>query len=153
MDTKAVPYQPGAPYWGINCLVVFPTHYNPDNSLLILLQISLLFICTLALIYQLCKRMLIDISRNNNRYGQLNWCRVALGKDVLTSTASFATDEGVIPQTSRFLLLWNMSTVLNTLLHAMIDMARDVSPFPASFAESTSPLRDQRPNISVVSIA
>ena len=36
------------PTWGphlavINCLVVFPTHFNPKNSLLIILQISLLF--------------------------------------------------------------------------------------------------------------
>ena len=31
---------------------------------------------------------------------------------LVLSTASFATDEGVIPETSRFLLLWNMSTFL-----------------------------------------
>ena len=34
---------------GVNCLVVFPTHFNPDNSLLIFLQISLLFMCINAL--------------------------------------------------------------------------------------------------------
>ena len=28
---------------GVNCLVVFPTYFNPNNSLLIILQISLLF--------------------------------------------------------------------------------------------------------------
>ena len=28
-----------------NSLVVFPTHFNPNNSLLILLQISFLFMC------------------------------------------------------------------------------------------------------------
>ena len=39
MDSKQSPY----------CLVVFPTHFNPNNSLLISLQISLLFMCTLAL--------------------------------------------------------------------------------------------------------
>ena len=35
--------------WGVgkvNCLVVFPTHFNPNNPLLILLQISLLFMFT-----------------------------------------------------------------------------------------------------------
>ena len=42
---QAVPYQPGALLFlgggggGINCLVVFPTHFNPNNFLLILLQI------------------------------------------------------------------------------------------------------------------
>ena len=30
-------------------------------------------------------------------------------------TAPFATDEGVIPETSRFFLLWNMSTFLKHL--------------------------------------
>ena len=49
MNTKTVPYQPGSLFWGVNCLVVFPTHFNPDNFLLIvLLQISLLFRCTPA---------------------------------------------------------------------------------------------------------
>ena len=38
--------------WGshlevVNCLVVvFPIYFNPNNSLLIILQISLLFMCT-----------------------------------------------------------------------------------------------------------
>ena len=56
-----VPYQPGALFfsfiwkgvkegggggWVVNCLVVFPTHFNPNDSPLILLQISLLFMCT-----------------------------------------------------------------------------------------------------------
>ena len=36
--------------WGVvNCLVVFPTHFNPNNSLLILFQISLLFMFIPAL--------------------------------------------------------------------------------------------------------
>ena len=44
------------PTWAIsfgvvNCLVVFPTHFNPKNSLLILLQISLFFMFTPALKY------------------------------------------------------------------------------------------------------
>ena len=49
--TPNSPYQPGALLWGrgINCLVVFPTHFNPRNSLLILLQISLVFMCNPAL--------------------------------------------------------------------------------------------------------
>ena len=34
----------------VNCLVVFSTHFNPNNSLLILLQISVLFMCTPPLI-------------------------------------------------------------------------------------------------------
>ena len=53
---QTVPYQPGALFLGgggggggVNCLVVFPTHFNPNNSLLILLQISLLFMCSPAL--------------------------------------------------------------------------------------------------------
>ena len=42
---QTVPYQPGALFSEVNCLVVFPTHFNPNNSLLILLQISFLFMC------------------------------------------------------------------------------------------------------------
>ena len=45
---QTVPYQPGALFfwgggggWGVNCLVVFPTHFNPNNSLLISLQIPM----------------------------------------------------------------------------------------------------------------
>ena len=33
----------------VNCLVVIPTHFNPNNSLLIILQISFLFMYTPAL--------------------------------------------------------------------------------------------------------
>ena len=33
---QTVPYQPGALFWGVNCLVVFPTYFNPNNSLLII---------------------------------------------------------------------------------------------------------------------
>ena len=29
---QTVPYQPGALFRGVNCLVVFPTHFNPNNS-------------------------------------------------------------------------------------------------------------------------
>ena len=39
---QTVHYQPGA----LVCLVVFPTHFNPNNSLSILLQFSLLFMFT-----------------------------------------------------------------------------------------------------------
>ena len=46
---QTVPYQPGALFWGVNCLVVFPAHFNPDNFLLLLLQISLPCRCTPAL--------------------------------------------------------------------------------------------------------
>ena len=41
---QTVPYQPGARFCRINCLVVFPTHFIPNNSHLILLKISFLFI-------------------------------------------------------------------------------------------------------------
>ena len=34
---------------GVSCLVVLPSHFNPNNSLFILLRISLLFTCTPAL--------------------------------------------------------------------------------------------------------
>ena len=34
---------------GVNSLVVFPTHFNPNNFLLMLLQISLLFMFNPAL--------------------------------------------------------------------------------------------------------
>ena len=50
MVTKQSPTNLGLSFifgGGVNCLVVFPTHFNPNNSLLILLQISLLFTCTL----------------------------------------------------------------------------------------------------------
>ena len=52
-DTKQSPTNVGLSFsFGggvLNCLVVFPTHFNPNNSLKILLQISLLFMCTPAL--------------------------------------------------------------------------------------------------------
>ena len=35
MDTKQSPTNLGLSFGGINCLVVFPTHFNPNNSLLI----------------------------------------------------------------------------------------------------------------------
>ena len=40
----AVPSQPGVFLWGVNCLVVYPTHYNLNDSPLKLLQISLVTI-------------------------------------------------------------------------------------------------------------
>ena len=49
MDTKQSPTNLGLSCAVVNCLVVFPTQFNPNNSLLILLQISLLLMCTLAL--------------------------------------------------------------------------------------------------------
>ena len=49
MDTNQCPTNLGLSFGGLNCLVVFPTHFNPSTSLLILLQISLLFMCTPAL--------------------------------------------------------------------------------------------------------
>ena len=49
MDTKQSPTNLGLSFAMVNDLVVFPTHFNPNNSLLILLQISLLFMCTIAL--------------------------------------------------------------------------------------------------------
>ena len=39
----------GLSFGVVNCLVVFPTHFNRNNSLLIILQISLLFMYTPAL--------------------------------------------------------------------------------------------------------
>ena len=45
MDTKQSPTNLGYS-WGVNCLVVFPTPFNPNNSLLKLLQTSLLFMFT-----------------------------------------------------------------------------------------------------------
>ena len=41
MDTKQSPTNLGLPFEGINCLVVFPTHFNPNKSLLILLHVWL----------------------------------------------------------------------------------------------------------------
>ena len=47
---QTVPYEPGAFFGGgVYCLVVFQTYFNPNNSLLIILQISLLFGFTPAL--------------------------------------------------------------------------------------------------------
>ena len=39
---QIVLYKPGALFRGVNCLVVFPAHFNLNNSLLKLLQISAL---------------------------------------------------------------------------------------------------------------
>ena len=41
-DTKQSPTIMGLFIEGVNCLIVFPTHFNLNNSLLKLLQISLL---------------------------------------------------------------------------------------------------------------
>ena len=49
MDTKQSPTNLGLSFGGINCLVVFPTHFNLNNNFLKLVQISLLFGCTRAL--------------------------------------------------------------------------------------------------------
>ena len=51
MDIKQSPTNLGLSFGGrgVNCLVVFPTQFSPNNSLLILLQISLIFMCTPAL--------------------------------------------------------------------------------------------------------
>ena len=59
MDTKQSPtnlefyyyffFGGGVGGGGVNYLIVFPTHFNPNNSLLKLLQISLLFMFTFAL--------------------------------------------------------------------------------------------------------
>ena len=49
MDTKQSPTNLGLSFGVVNCLVVFPTHFNLTNSLLTSLQISLLFMCTPAL--------------------------------------------------------------------------------------------------------
>ena len=34
MDTKQSASNLGLPFVGVNCLVVFPTHFNPNNFLL-----------------------------------------------------------------------------------------------------------------------
>ena len=47
---QTVPYQPKLSFWGLSCLLVFSTHFNPNDFLLKLPQISLPFICTPALI-------------------------------------------------------------------------------------------------------
>ena len=47
---QTVPYNLGLSFGEVKCLVVFPTRFNPNNSLLMILQISLLFTCTPALI-------------------------------------------------------------------------------------------------------
>ena len=48
-DTKQSPTNLGLFLEGVYCLVVFQTSFNPNNSLLIILQISLLFRFTPAL--------------------------------------------------------------------------------------------------------
>ena len=47
---QTVPFNLGLSFGAVKCLVVFPTRFNPNNSLLMILQISLLFTCTPALI-------------------------------------------------------------------------------------------------------
>ena len=47
---KILWYYPKWRFEVVNCLVVFSTHLNPNNFLWIILQISLLFTCTPALI-------------------------------------------------------------------------------------------------------
>ena len=50
MDIKQSPTNLGLSFGAVICLEVFPAHFNPNNYLLILLQISLLFMFTPALI-------------------------------------------------------------------------------------------------------
>ena len=55
MDAKQFPPNLGLSFFGrggagVNFMAVFQTHFNPNNSFYILLQISLLFMCTSALI-------------------------------------------------------------------------------------------------------
>ena len=38
MDTKQSPTNLGLSFGVVNCLVVLPTHFNPNNSFLIILQ-------------------------------------------------------------------------------------------------------------------
>ena len=52
-----LPIQPELSFGVVNCLVVFSTHFNPNNSFLILLQISLLFMFTPALRRTLRRRI------------------------------------------------------------------------------------------------
>ena len=49
MDTKQFPTNLELLFGVVNCLVVFRIHFNPNNSFLIILQISLLFRFTPAL--------------------------------------------------------------------------------------------------------
>ena len=60
MVTKQSPTNQGLFFGGINCLVVFPTHFNPNNSFLhmILLQIRLLFMFTAALSIQVFDKVI-----------------------------------------------------------------------------------------------
>ena len=65
MDTKQSPTNLRFSFGVVNCLVVFPTHFNQNNSLLIILQISLLLMFTPALNLVLAKGSL-DFSNVSN---------------------------------------------------------------------------------------
>ena len=58
-DTKQSPTNLALFFEGVNCLVVFPTHFNLNNSLLKLLQISLLFKWNPALSCYCCRSSLL----------------------------------------------------------------------------------------------
>ena len=60
MNTKQPPTNLGLSW--VNRVIVFPAHFNPNNSLLILLQISLLFMCTPALTVEVKQRFQIPLA-------------------------------------------------------------------------------------------
>ena len=68
MGNKQSPTNLGLSFGVVNCLVVFPMHCNPNNSLLIL-QISLIFTCTPALI---SGRVRLGSIRNKNNWNNAN---------------------------------------------------------------------------------
>ena len=88
---QTVPYQPGALIWVVNCLVVFPTHLNPNNSLLIILQIPLLFTCAPALkktLYPECPKITQKLKQNRktlvNVLNRGIWCCLKRERDIDT---------------------------------------------------------------------
>ena len=104
MDTKQSPTNQGLSFGrggGVNCLVVFPTHFITNNSLLISLQISLLFTCTPAL-NKLCVPSLYSSNTcvpahpspslqticKPYRYGEKGMCSGIIGKRLVYGSLS-----------------------------------------------------------------
>ena len=74
----------GSLFWGVNCLVVFPIHFKPNNSLLISLQISLLFRCTPALTSKEQKKVKIYVGRSSRTVHNVLFCTNSLSISYVT---------------------------------------------------------------------
>ena len=78
METKQSPTNQGLSFVGVNCLVVFPIHFYRKNSLLILLQISLLLVFTPALSQSCCDGKPINFWHSSENRSKVSFLNILL---------------------------------------------------------------------------